>query len=136
MDWQSIKRSCPAVAGQPNKIARFTQAMLVQKANELMATYCTQRMAKRPPRGCTHKLKAGQRPIVPTLRASWWQSWRKDYGLSMRYPNRRFKVPMPILMIRLERGWLNIFRVRAACLFLNGMDMEMEWQCAPSGSDL
>ena len=50
----------------------------------------------------------------------------------MRYPSRKFKVPLPLLRERLERSWLNVYRVRAACHALLGYDMEMEnWDQSP-----
>ena len=110
VDWNAIRNGCPAIAGRRKKLARFTQAMLNEKAKELMATYCTE------------KLRRGLKCEMPQLRADWWHSWRKSYGLSMRYPNRKFKVPLPLLLERLERGWLNVYRVRAACHFLQGYD--------------
>ena len=94
--------------------------MLNEKAKELIAAYCFQ------------KLRRGQRCEIPQLRADWWHSWRKSYGLSMRYPNRKFKVPLPVLRERLERSWLNVYRVRAACHALLGYDMEIEnWDQSP-----
>ena len=120
VDWKAIKRGCPELSREPKKLARFTQAMLRQKANELICCYCAQ------------KLKAGQRARVPKLTSGWWQGWRREYGLSMRHPNRRFKVSLSTLKERLERGWLNVFRVRAACEILRGYDMEMEnWDQSP-----
>ena len=34
--------------------------------------------------------------------------------MSFRKPNRKYKVPKAVLEQRLEKGWLNVFRVRAA----------------------
>ena len=119
VDGNAVRKGCPAIAGHRKKLARFTQAMLNEKAKELIATYCTQ------------KLRRGQRCEIPQLRAD-WHSWRKSYGLSMRYPNRKFKVPLLVLRERLERSWLNVYLVRAACHALLGYDMEIEnWDQSP-----
>ncbi len=114
VDWKMIKSGLRSTQREPAKIARFTQSMLQTKALELMSEYVTQ------------QLRIGQRPAAVELRSRWWASWRKEYGLSMRYPNRKYKCPLPVLEERLERGWLNVFRVRAACVLLNEQDPEME----------
>ena len=114
VDWEAIKRGMRSRSGEPKKIARFTQSMLQTKALELTSVYVTE------------QLRLGRRPAAVELRSCWWASWRKEYGLSMRYANRKFKCPLDVLEERLERGWLNVFRVRAACLLLTGDDPEME----------
>ena len=57
VDWNAIRNGCPAIAGRRKKLARFTQAMLNEKAKELIAEYCFQ------------KLRRGQRCEIPQLRA-------------------------------------------------------------------
>ena len=99
---------------EPKMIARFSQSMLQTKALELMSEYVTE------------QLRLGTRPAAVELRSRWWTFWRKEHGLSMRYPNRKYKCPLPVLQGRLERGWLNVFRVRAACVLLTQQDPEME----------
>ena len=44
----------------------------------------------------------------------------------MKMPTRKYKVPLDVLEERCEIGWLNVFRVRAACEALHGYDMEIE----------
>eukprot|EP00959_Pyramimonas_sp_CCMP1952_P342826 7182243-Pyramimonas_sp.AAC.1 len=45
----------------------------------------------------TEKLRAGiERPSAPALNSRWWKEWRKEYGLSMRYPNRKYKCPLHV----------------------------------------
>ena len=120
IDWKSVKSGCPAAAEHPRLMARFSQALLKQKANELVGDYCTR---------C---VRHGRRPKLPQLDSRWWREWRKEYGLSLRSPNRKFKCPRKLVEERLERGWLNVFRVRAACDLLNGYEMEMEnWDQSP-----
>ena len=114
VDWTAIRKSCPAVAWLPKKIARFSQAMLTMKAKELISEYCSA------------SLKQGAVARPPVLCTRWWGRWRRQFGLSMRHPNRKYKVPLAVLEERLCRGWLNVFRVRAAAHFLLGQDLEME----------
>ena len=105
---------------QHKRLARFTASMIKTKANQLLQEYCTQ------------SLKAGRRPLVPQLRSRWFRGWRKEYGLSMRKPNRKYKVPKDVMAQRLEIGWLNVARVRALCLAEFGYDPEIEnWDQSP-----
>ena len=46
--------------------------------------------------------------------------------MSMRKPNRKYKVPKAVMAERLEIGWLNVARVRALCLAVHGYDPERE----------
>ena len=48
------------------------------------------------------------------LRSRWFSDWRHEYGLSLTRPNRRSKVKKAVLAERLEIGWMNVFRARAA----------------------
>ena len=95
-------------------MAWLTRSMLVNKATELLSE------------GVTQQLRAGVRPHAVDLELRWWADWRKECGLSMRYPSRKFKCPLPALKERLKRGWQNVFRVRAACVLLTGEDPEIE----------
>ena len=59
VDWTAVRMGCPAIAGHRKKLARFTQAMLNEKAKEIIVVYCTE------------KLRRGQRCEIPQLRADW-----------------------------------------------------------------
>ena len=56
-------------------------------------------------------------------------------------PNRRYKVRKAVLAERLEIGWLNVYRVRAAVAAFTGYDPHLEnWDQSPfhhneTGSD-
>ena len=66
----------------------------------------------------------------PTAR--WFSLWQREYGLSMRKPNRKYKLAKWIMAERLEIGWLNVARVRALCLAVHGYDPEIEnWDQSP-----
>eukprot|EP00959_Pyramimonas_sp_CCMP1952_P062523 1307297-Pyramimonas_sp.AAC.1 len=62
-------------------LARLSQSLLLTKAKQLVAEYCVE------------ATKRGIKPNVPQLRARWWTRWRRPYGLSMRKPNRKYKIP-------------------------------------------
>ena len=66
------------------------------------------------------------------LRSRWFSQWRHEYGLSLRRPSRRYNVPKAVLAERLEIGWLNVYRVRAAVAALKGYDPHVEnWDQSP-----
>ena len=50
----------------------------------------------------------------------------------LRGPSRRYTFPKAVLAGRLEIGWLNVFRVKAALLALKGYDPHVEnWDQSP-----
>ena len=107
-------RSC----GEKN--ARFTQYVVRAKAKELMCRYLKA------------QLEAGVKLVQVDLRSRWFSSWRHEYGLSLRKPNRRYKVSRAVLAERLQIGWLNVYRVRAAVAALKSYDPHMEnWDQSP-----
>ncbi|MCP4202782.1 MAG: hypothetical protein GY769_12720 [bacterium] len=71
-------------------------------------------------------LRSGAESRPPKLTDAWFRNWRHEYGVSLRKPNRKYKVAGWVLRERLGIGWNNIFAVRALCVLANGYDMEME----------
>ena len=58
-------------------------------------------------------LALGSAPVVPKIiGTSWLFHWKKQYNVSFRKPNKRWKVPRPVLLARLKIMWLNLIRVR------------------------
>ena len=108
---KSNKRSC---------LGRYVSRLVRQKAQSLVADYVREHLLH------------GKRPAVVALRPRWFAHWRAEYGLSMRKPNRKYKVPKAVMAARLEIGWLNGARVRAFCLATHGYDPEFEnWDQSP-----
>ena len=80
VDW----KACGAKArssGQPKCLARFTRGLLRQKLMQLMLDYCSQCLVR------------GQKATTFKPTARWFSLWQREYGLSMRKPNRKYKVP-------------------------------------------
>ena len=75
---------------------------------------------------CQAMLVKGLHPKIPLICPKWFTGWEAEYGLSTKQQTRKYKVPFHILEERCEIGWLNTYRVRAACLALNGYDPETE----------
>ena len=94
--------------------------MIVTKAKELVTSYCSEALVR------------GLRPAVPQLRPDWFARWRKEYGLSLRKPNRKYKVSKRLLASRFETMILNVARVRAAAEELLGYDPHiLNWDQSP-----
>lgn len=124
IDWQKVRASLhtPGLStrGMGKSLARFTRQLVWQKAQQLLNDYCA---------SC---LINAIRPSVPKLRSDWFRSWEAEYGLSMRSPNRKYKVPKWVMGERLEIAWMNIARVRALCVACHGYDPHMEnWDQSP-----
>ena len=119
VDWNSCEGKARS-SGQPKCLARFTRGLLRQKLKQLMIDYCSQCLVR------------GKRPTTFQPTARWFSGWQRAYGLSMRRPNRKYKVPKAVMAERLEIGWINVARVRALCLAEHGYDPEIEnWDQSP-----
>ena len=78
------------------------------------------------------QVEQGVKVEAIVLRSRWFSEWRRERGLSMRKPNRRYKVPRSVMAERCEIGWLNVARVRAAVAALKGYDPHIEnWDPSP-----
>ncbi|MCP4239045.1 MAG: hypothetical protein GY772_00615, partial [bacterium] len=63
---------------------------------------------------------------VPKITSRWLLLWRRQYGVSLRRPNRRWKVSRSVLAERLRIVWLNLVRVRELCLLAHGYDPDVD----------
>ena len=75
---------------------------------------------------CSLCLVRGQKATTFKPTARWFSLWEREYGLSMRKPNRKYTVPKELMGQRLEIGWLNVARARALCLAVQGYAPEIE----------
>ena len=46
--------------------------------------------------------------------------------MSVKKPNRQWKVPKHVLNLRLDCFWISVFRVRALCVEIHRYDPEIE----------
>ena len=105
-EWfSSIKRS---VRG------RIPPAFLLQKASTLVEEYMT---------AC---LRQGKQTKAPVISHEWLRSWRLEYGVCLRRPNRKWKVAGPVLAQRLAITWENVYRVRALAIKLLGYNPDLD----------
>ena len=119
IDWKRCASKARS-SGQPKCLARFTRGLLRQKLKQLMLDDCSPCLVR------------GQKATTfkPTTR--WFSLWERECGLSMRKPNRKYKVPKELMGQRLETGWTKVARVRALCLAVFGYDPEIEnWDHIP-----
>ena len=113
IDWckyNSKLRSC----GRQKAMGRFPRSLLRQKLKQLQKEYAKECLLQ----GVSCKL------FRPT--ANWFRRWEKEYGLSMRKPNRKYKCSKALLAQRLEIFWITVFRIRALCVAACGYDPDME----------
>ena len=68
--------------------------------------------------------RSGQYVEMPMIDKSWLRRWRRDYGVSFRRPNQRYKCSRRVLGDRLRTMWLNCIRVRRAAQRLLGHDLQ------------
>ncbi len=119
IDWEACERSLRS-SGRTKCMGRFTRGLLRQKANQLLHDYCHQCFLH------------GVSPHAVQPSSRWFAAWAADYGVTMRKPNRKYKVQKAIMAERLEIGWCNVARVRALCLAEHGYDPELEnWDQSP-----
>ena len=116
VDWKVCEGKARS-SGQPKCLARFTRALLRQKVKQLVIDYCSQCLLR------------GQKPTTFQPTARWFSGWQREYGLSVRKPNRKHKVPKAVMVERSEIGLLNVTRVRDLCLAVHGYDPEIQnWE--------
>ena len=119
VDWNCVA-AFVALQSRRKCLARFTCSLVKTKAKQLLQLYCHE---------C---LVHGAKSVGVDLRSRWFRAWEAEYGLNMRKPNRKYKVPRAVMAERLEIGWLSAVRVRALCQAIHGYEPEMEnWDQSP-----
>lgn len=122
IDWKKFgqpQRSCGGIKRRKCQ-ARFPRSILKTKASQLVQEYAHECLVN----GVTPQ------PVVLTYQ--WFKRFERDFNLSLRTPNRKFKVPKAVLAERLEEWWRIIFRLRTLALEVLGYDLEMEnWDQSP-----
>jgi uncharacterized MnhB-related membrane protein len=71
-------------------------------------------------------LRRGRVAPAAVVSSSWLTRWKRHYGVSLRQPNRRWKVSRPVLKDRLRIGWSNVLRVRKLIALVHGYDPVVE----------
>ena len=104
-EWFSVLRRSVAV--------RIPPKLMMMKASTLVEDYVKECLVR------------GVKPDPPMLTSKWLGAWMRQYRVSLRRPNRKYKVPMLVLQERLVIFWTNLARVRTAVLLLKGHDPHM-----------
>ena len=90
---------------------RLPPCLVRQKAMSLRLSFIKEALAQ------------GIKPHVPKIvGTNWIYRWRKLYNISFRKPNKRWKVPRPVLLSRLRIMWLNLIRVRVLAWLCFGVE--------------
>jgi len=113
IDWKKYNAACRS-RGRPKCVGRFPRSLLKAKLQEFLADYCHMQLVN------------GLRPTPFQITPQWFSGWENEFGLCMKQPNRKFKVPLWIRDERCLIAWLSVFRVRAACEAIFGYDPGME----------
>ena len=71
---------------------------------------------------CAACLQEGVPANAPAINSDWLLRFRTSMGISLRQPNRKWKVPKAVLLGRLKTTWLNTFRIRQLCLLAHGAE--------------
>ena len=66
----------------------------------------------------------GRPSDVPHITHKWLQCFRQCYHISLRLPNKRWKVPRDVFEQRLRIMWMNLIRVRYWILLATGEEPE------------
>ena len=101
-------------SGQHKAMGRFPKALLINKAKEFLQEYLRVVMI------------AGKKCSAINLDWKWFKRWSMEYGLSLRAPNRKYKVAKWILEERFVIWWLNLARIRALAMCIFEYDPEIE----------
>jgi len=72
---------------------------------------------------CEAALSAGTAVKLPKITPNWLWRFRREYGISLRAPNKRWKVPRTVLLSRRRVLWSNTLRLRVAASVLLGYDL-------------
>ena len=110
MDWYSIVRH----SVDTKIMCRFPKQVLLMKAKQFQEDYYV---------AC---LKHGVEPERVEINGGWLNRLLGEYRISSRVPNRKFKVPRPVLAERLKIFWVGLACIRALILLEKGYDPEMQ----------
>ena len=105
-EWFSVLRNSVS--------SRIPTKLVVTKASTLVEDYVKECLLR------------GVTPDPPDVKSSHWlNGWTRQYRISLRRPNRKYKVPLGVLQERLAIFWANIARVRKFIQLTKGYDPHM-----------
>jgi hypothetical protein len=130
--WDSLRRRRRGLQGRPQK-APLVRSLLFEWFSVLRNSVCT----RIPPKLVAMKastlvedyikecLQRGVKPDPPMITSHWMRGWMRQFRVSLRRPNRKYKVPLPVLEERLVIFWLNLARLRRFIQLMKGHDPSM-----------
>ena len=104
-EWFSVLRNSVAV--------RIPPKLVMVKAAQLVQDYVKECLLR------------GVQPDPPKITSHWLRGWKRQYRVSLRRPNRKYKVPRHVLEERLAIFWINLARVRCFIQLAKGYDPHM-----------
>ncbi len=130
--WEKLRRRRRGQQGRPQK-APLVRSLLFEWFSVLRNSVCT----RIPKKLVTMKastlvedyikecLQRGVKPDPPMINSHWMRGWMRQHRVSLRRPNRKYKVPLPVLEERLVIFWLNLARLRRFIQLMKGYDPSM-----------
>ena len=64
-------------------------------------------------------------PDLPQITNIWVRNWRREYGVSLRKPNTKFKLSRATLILRAQHMWRANFRIRRLASVCLGVEMHL-----------
>ena len=113
IDWKKMNRDLRE-RRQYKAMGRFPRSLFKNKARQFLEDYVHQCLVK------------GVQVESFAISSAWITRWEKDFGLSLRAPNRKFGVPLYVVQERLIIFWCILARLRALCIEIHGYDPEFE----------
>ena len=97
IDWKRYNAICRS-RGLIKCIGRFPRSLLKAKLQEILAEYCHSQLVN------------GFSPTPFQITPKWFAGWENEFGLALKHPNRKFKVPLAVMEERCEIGWTSVFK--------------------------
>ena len=63
---------------------------------------------------------------APIVNHAWLKRWMREFHVSLRTPNKHYKVPKAVFLERVCITWENLLRLRQWCLLHTGEDPEVD----------
>ena len=113
IDWKAL-RAQRVKAGEVKCLGRFPKRLIKQKLQQLLEEHCRAALLN------------GVRGTGFQITPRWWTNWQREFGLSLRKPNRKYSVPREVMGERLMLNWVSVFAIRALAVEALGYDLDME----------
>ena len=127
------KRKCQQTVGAPKKCAELRDALFTWFAQlrrrvkgRLPLIFLKNKAVALRKEALLAAVRDNRRIHIPIIDGQWLRKWRKEYKVSLRKPQRRFKVPKFVFIERCRITWSNVYRARLLVFHLYGYWPEVD----------